>query len=84
MLMMLELSNNHDDLPCGEEAVEDYQKMTMRLSGSLKRASRLYVNTIVRPPATRHFACTVLLSKDIASEEDIPNLRHAPRPRTSS
>ncbi len=58
--------------------------MAMRLSGSLKGASRVCVNTIVRTPATRHFACTALLSKDIASEEDIPNLRHAPRPRTSS
>ncbi|MCJ1359485.1 MAG: NADH-ubiquinone oxidoreductase 30.4 kDa subunit, mitochondrial [Icmadophila ericetorum] len=30
--------------------------------------------------AIRQFTCTVLRTKDVASQEEIPNLRHAPRP----
>ena len=34
-----------------------------------------------RATIARQFTCTALRAKEVASQEDIPNLRHAPRPR---
>lgn len=33
--------------------------------------------------AVRQLSCTALRAKDVASQDQIPNLRHAPRPRKS-
>ena len=58
--------------------------MAMRLGGVLKGASRVCASNTVRSVTIRQFASAALRSKDVASQEDISNLRHAPRPRRSS
>ena len=59
--------------------------MAARLSGT--GSLRLALRPGRRPPvphSARQLSSTALRSKDIASQEHIPNLRHARRPRMSS
>ncbi|MCJ1229688.1 NADH-ubiquinone oxidoreductase 30.4 kDa subunit, mitochondrial [Toensbergia leucococca] len=46
----------------------------------LQNALRCAANAPMRSSASRQFTCTALLAKDVASQEDVPNMRHAQRP----
>ena len=47
----------------------------------LGHAIRLAANASARPSLGRQFTCTALRTKDVASQEGTPNMRHAQRPR---
>lgn len=50
----------------------------------LKAALRLSGQTLGRAIPVRQFTCTATRTKDVASQDYTPNLRHAQRPREST
>ena len=50
-------------------------------STSVKRTLWRSLNTSRRSTAGRQFTCTAIRNKDVASQDELPNLRHAQRPR---
>ena len=56
--------------------------MAMKLSSTSSLRHLLCANgKSFHRQALRQFAGTTLRTKDVASQEDVPNMRHAPRPR---
>ncbi|KAL9126752.1 MAG: hypothetical protein Q9217_004242 [Psora testacea] len=49
-------------------------------SATFRHPLRCPVNVQCRSPARRHLTCTAIRSKQVASQGDLPNLRHAQRP----
>ncbi len=61
-------------------------QMALRLTAGQMRSSilRLRGGSITRENLKRGFASSPLRHKDVAAQNEKPNLRHAQRPRTSS
>ena len=57
--------------------------MAVRLSAatSVSSVTRLVVKRSPRISRTRQFSCTAIRAKEVANQDELPNLRHAQRPR---
>lgn len=57
--------------------------MATRLGAAapLRSAVRAVAKQSVLSLQIRQFTCTAIRTKDVASQEDVPNMRHAQRPR---
>ena len=55
--------------------------MKLGAAKPLGRSIRIATCTSSRASIARQITCTALRAKEVTSQEDIPNLRHAPRPR---
>ena len=57
--------------------------MAARLSTAtpIRTSARLVARTYPPSSTTRQFACSATRAKEVASQDELPNLRHAQRPR---
>ena len=60
--------------------------MAVRLTAvtPVRNVTRLVVKQSSPLPKTRQFTCTAIRAKEVANQEELPNLRHAQRPRKCS
>lgn len=47
----------------------------------MRNATRLVAKQSPRSLLTRQFTCTTVRAKEVANQDELPNLRHAQRPR---
>ena len=57
--------------------------MAVRLSAAtpIKSIAQLVAKQTPRLSKTRQFTCTAHKAKEVANQDELPNLRHAQRPR---
>lgn len=59
--------------------------MTVRLSAAtpVRNVARLIAQQSLPLSKTRQLTCTAIRAKEVANQDELPNLRHAQRPRKS-
>lgn len=68
---------------CKPSLIDGSTTMASRLSAAIpvRNVIRLVTKQSPRLPKTRPFSCTAVRAKEVANQDELPNLRHAQRPR---